>query len=345
MHISSLRLQNFRSYIDREFTFDPSVTIISGPNGSGKTNILEAIHVVSTGKSFRDGDDELTRYDQPWWKLQGGFDTGQREVRYQDGVKSLIIEDGEHKRFSKSHRIPVVLFEPDDLYLIHGSPGARRKYIDAVITAVTPGYATTLRRYERALAQRNRLLKSPRAVDEDELFVWDIMLAEQAELIVTRRKDLVSRWSAELSTSYSTIADTSSVVTARYHTVISGDHYKQSILNHLKAASTHDRLTGSTSVGPHRDDIEFFLDGKSCVSSASRGEIRSLVLSLKRSEIHSLVRYYDTKPLLLMDDVLSELDNNRQRNILGIGEGYQTILTTTHQHPEINSLHLDLGSS
>lgn len=340
MHISSLRLQNFRSYTDREFTFDPSVTIISGPNGSGKTNILEAIHVVSTGKSFRDGDDELTRYDQPWWKLQGSFDAGQREVRYQDGVKSLIIEDGEHKRFSKSHRIPVVLFEPDDLYLIHGSPGARRKYIDAVIAAVTPGYATTLRRYERALAQRNRLLKSPRAVDEDELFVWDIMLAEQAELIIERRHQTIRDWNKTLSNIYATISDANTEITASYHSSISATHYKQSLLNHLRSSAEHDRMIGSTSSGPHRDDIEFYRDHKSFIATASRGEIRTLLLSLKYNEADNLRNCFSAQPIILLDDVFSELDSKRQQQIITSFEQHQIIISATHSLPGCTTITL-----
>lgn len=328
MYISELQLRQFRNYRDTTYTLQPDVTVIVGPNGSGKTNILEALYVVATGKSFRDSDEHLAKHGEHEWKVTATVDDASREVRYQRGEKSITINDRSHKRMGRTTALPVVLFEPDHLMLIHGSPSGRRKYLDQFIMQYTPGYAATLRRYERVVAQRNRLLKRPQ-LDQDELFVWDVSLVELAQKITTQRLQCLNRWNETLTAEYQRIAQRPETIQVAY-SIRESDQYAHTILQQLKAAFHHDQLTGSTSVGPHRDDYTFYLDKRDMATVASRGEIRTLLLSLKYIEADLLLAVYGATPLLLFDDVFSELDEHRQQQLLTTHKDNQIIITTTH---------------
>lgn len=336
MTLSRLHLRQFRSYDDQEFVFMPGTTIITGENGSGKTNIIEAIYVLTHGKSFRDGDEDLMRYDTDWWQVQGDFNGTLRELRYQMKVKQFWYEGERRGRFVAAHRLPVVLFEPDDLMMIHGSPSKRRHYLDHLLSQVIPSYGASLRRYERALAQRNRLLKQS-YVDKDSLFVWDITLAEEAEYIALRRDECIEGLNASLSAHYSAIAGNEAKLLLYTVSTTSRTNYKQSLIHDLERRLDRDRATGFTSVGPHRDDIEFYLDGKNMVTNSSRGEVRTLVLAMKRYEIDQLRAATQTAPLFLLDDVFSELDQNRQRQLAMSFYNGQMIITTTHLSAEVPS--------
>ncbi len=326
MFLSSIHLRQYRSYTDAVFEFTPSVTMVTGANGAGKTNLLEAVYVLLTGSSFRDGDSDLLQHGATWWTLDGVVDGIEREVRY-DGAKSYRIGETWYKRLPKQFTMPVVLFEPDDLQLIHGSPRARRKYLDEWIMQTDRQYKSLIARYERIVAQRNKLLKSPR-YDEDQLFIWDMQLAETATIIMQARRQVIDIWNNHLAEYYSAIAQTDTDITIQYHSKTPAENYYQHIIQQLHYYHERDRLIGSTSVGPHRDDYEFFIGGSSFITNASRGEVRSLLLSLKQLQRTQLEIIYHTAPLLLMDDVLSELDESRQKQLMAINDG-QRILTST----------------
>lgn len=329
--VSHIELHNFRSYQSAVFAMSPRTTVVVGPNGSGKTNLLEAIYIMCRGTSFRDADTHLTKHGYDWWKISGDTVSGHREVRHHHDQTSFIINNKASRRLSPSGKLPTVLFEPDDLLLIHGSPSKRRQYIDQLIAATTPGYKSTVRRYERIVSQRNSLLKSHDRRDEDKIFVWDILLAEEAATIVAARRRTIDHWNDALSSLYSHIAGTPSLVRSAYHSGISATTtYKQALLTGLKHHYDRDYATGMTSLGPHRDDFEFFLDDVPFVTTASRGEIRSLVLALKADELAQLRQYHSVAPLLLLDDVFSELDATRQDNLLALAGESQTVITTTH---------------
>lgn len=328
MYLSQIQLQQFRSHHHAVFDFDPAVTVIVGPNGSGKTNILEAVYVVAAGKSFRDSDNELTRYGDDWWKLVATIDGGVREARYQNDKKSFIVHDKTISRLSGRSRMPVVLFEPDDLYMMHASPSSRRKYIDRFLSQTTVGYSTSLHRYERIVAQRNKFLKQSPHNDEDSVFVWDILLADEAEKIIRHRREVVQKWNQQLSGYYSNLASDSTVIEVEY-TGVSSDNIKQQIVHLLKQRHNQDFITGITSVGPHRDDIVFSINHKPVATNASRGEVRSLVLALKKYETDVMAGHYETPPIVLLDDVFSELDISRQEELLKYFAGMQAIITTT----------------
>ncbi len=332
MILKRLSLSNFRSYSEREFEFDPGVTVITGPNGVGKTNILEAIYVLMQGKSFRDSDDLLMRYEQEWWKVVGDLDGAPREMRYQIGIsqtKQLVVGD-KKTRFTYRQQVPLVMFEPDDLLMIHGSPGARRKHLDNILQLIEPDYRRILIRYERALLQRNNILKRrPQLHDAaDAVFAWDIVLAEYGAAIMTRRASLVEAITANLTGYYRSISGGQEKIEMVYRPTVEPNSH--SLAAQLSRKLEHDIMRGSTSVGPHRDDTEYYIDGKTAKNTASRGEVRSLVLALKLFELEHIGSHRGDTPLFLLDDVFSELDVERQSQVLEATKNTQIIITTTH---------------
>ena len=333
MILREIALHNFRSYEQAQYSFADRVTIISGPNGSGKTNILEAIYTLCAGKSFRDGDGDLTRFDAPWWRVEGMVDDTKRDVRFdptRQPSKQLVVDDVKKSRFTYKEQLPVVLFEPEDLRLIDGSPTRRRDFLDRILVQLSPNYRRHLRAYERSLTQRNNLLKQSHHRDiEDTLFVWDVALAEHGAQLIDERRMLVEQINGALSDLYSRIAGNEFTVEMKYQTPIGKKDTMSSLLAHLKRASQSDRMRGYTSVGPHRDDLTMSINGKDAARSASRGEVRSIVLSLKLIEAKFYEARYETTPLLLFDDVFSELDETRRMRLLEAQNGMQLILTTT----------------
>ncbi len=331
MYISRLHLHQFRSHEDTLFEFDPTVTAITGPNGSGKTNILEAIYTLLMGKSFRDGDDDLITYEQDWYRIESDIEGVNRELRYQPSNKGkqLIIDGTSKGRFTYRQQLPVVLFEPDDLLMIHGSPGQRRKYIDELLQKLSLPYRQLLARYERVLTQRNNLLKKRHSLNElkDNLFVWDVSLAELGSKIITMRLDIIEQINSLASEIYSEVAGKKQNLALTYIY----PHQQQTESQIVSALACHlddDLRRGFTTVGPHRHDIEFELESQSAKHTASRGEVRTILLSLKQIEIGLLKRTYGDAPILLLDDVFSELDPQRQSNLFLL-DSIQTIMTTT----------------
>lgn len=345
MQITELRLKQFRSYQDARFRFDPSITLITGKNGVGKTNLLEAIYVLMQGTSFRAGDGDLIEADKEWWRLDAVFTDNERQVRYQPShtpAKQLIVHETT-KRFTYRDRLPLVLFEPTDLQLIHGSPTRRRDTLDTMLSALSQPYKVALGRYDRALKQRNNILKKQPLNLEDVLFSWDILLSEYGTVIREARYKLVDDINTMLEGYYSEVAGKNYTVRAEYRSELqretSGSQYIAAL--HRKLAL--DRLRSTTSIGPHRDDIDFILEDANAKHTASRGEVRTILLALKTSYAHLLERTYGEKPVVLLDDVFSELDTDRQTNLLSLLRDHQTIITDTKTVPGLTSAHIELG--
>jgi DNA replication and repair protein RecF len=337
MTLSEITLHQFRSHHEARFVFDPKVTFICGPNGSGKTNILEAIYILFNGKSFRDSDEELIEFKYDWWRVEGRLDGVTRDVRYQPSLqrsKQLRIDDVSKGRFTYRQQLPVVLFEPDDLMMIHGSPSARRRYIDDCVSAVLPTYRHTLTKYDRSLLQRNNLLKNKtlsHAARKDSLFVWDVSLSELGSDIVTRRLEMIEKINSGLSNIYSQIAGKKQTLTLAYESKGSLPPSSSNLLKQLHHNLPHDVMRGMTTTGPHRDDIDFVLNGVSAKHTASRGEVRSIILSLKVAFARLMEEQYDTAPVVLLDDVFSELDSMRKSKLISMIDNYQCIITDTEQ--------------
>lgn len=337
MGFASLALHNFRSYSRYAVELSPVVNIVIGPNGSGKTNLLEALFVLSTGSSFRAADRDLVAHGSDWFRLEGVWDDQRRILTYRPPTGVAVAEkqftlDGDKKvRLSHSQRIPLVLFEPDHLRLLTDSPSARRTYMDGLLASLQPGFSWQKHQFERVLLQRNNLLKRnmPPSQLDDSLFVWDIKFAELAKVLVECRMGAIDEFNKRLSHVYSSIAHKESDVKIEYISSVSTADYQAQALRLLKSRRHEDVSRGFTTVGPQRDDFRLWLDGAPAEASASRGETRSLVLTLKVIELEMLSDQNEHQPILLLDDVFSELDTQRRRALSEIAKSCQTLITTT----------------
>lgn len=349
MPVQKVTVNNVRSYELFSVDIHPQTTLILGNNGTGKTTLLEAIYITHRGTSFRGRDRDI---------IPHGASRAEIKVELEDGhtrrlslshepddkiAKEFIIADAKSARISPQNRLPVVLFEPDELRLLTSSPQRRRDFIDGIIARLSPTYATVLSRFQRTLLQRNELLKQFETMSsgawESHLFAWDVKLAELSGTIIKARRNFIAHSNDHLSPIYSKLAGATHAITARYisSNEANDESLQQSILHKLESSRQSDALRGFTSVGPHRDDIELLLDGHPASETASRGEMRSIMLAFKLLEVELQEHHSGKKPLLLLDDVFSELDLSHEQALVKILKEYQTIITATDLRDELTS--------
>jgi DNA replication and repair protein RecF len=329
--ITDLRLQNFRIYEDSTFELGKGVNIIVGPNGSGKTSLLEAVQIVCSGKSYRGSDQDLTMHEKEWSRIDGHSEKEARVIKYQLSesgyIKDYEIGSDKLKRLMHPRRIPVVIFEPTHLQLLTGSPQKRRDFLDDIIEQADAGYEKIRRDYKRILAQRNTLLKG--SPTEQQLFIWDIRLSELGAHINKARNSFIKEHSTALQKLYERISTKKDMFHIEISQTVLGDDYSGSMLKALKNNIHKDTLRGFTHVGPHRDDVVPFLRGHELSKAGSRGEVRTALLALKLLELQAIEKSLGVKPILLLDDVFSELDGSRRRSLTDYLQDHQTFITTT----------------
>jgi DNA replication and repair protein RecF len=332
--ITDLRLQHFRSYTDASFDVGEGVNIIVGPNASGKTNLLEAVLVLAQGASYRAKDADLVQFEASWARLDADTPHGSRTVKLQAAgqarvVKSFEIDGQTLTRLTAQRTVPVVLFEPNHLLLLSGSPDLRRTFLDDLLEQTLPGFGATRRHYKRVLAHRNALLKrAPRDVRE-QLFVWNLRLSELGGKIARERHLLTNRFAERMSELYGGLSGSANTISLSYQAQFVTEEYETALLRKLETSTELDLHRGFTAHGPHRDDLVVSIDGHTAQESASRGETRSLVLALKMLELQLLEEARETRPLLLLDDVFSELDGRRRQALTSFVADHQTFITTT----------------
>lgn len=339
MIVEEIRVRGLRPYEMFSAKFSDKLTIITGKNGTGKTTLLEALYYMAQGTSFRGRDRDMISHDSTRTDiLLIDREKIERRASLQltsdDKIKkAFLINSKTSLRMLSTHKQPVVLFEPDELRLISSSPDRRRKFFDSFLARLYPEYSMVINRYQRVLAQRNELLKQRENIAGDswnnQIFVWDIKLADLATTIVNMRREFVIISNSKLSQIYSKLANTTHHIALSYISNISSDNYKQSLLNHLSKTHLQDSYRGYTSTGPHRDDFIIQLDGHNASETASRGEMRTIMLAYKLLEVKLQQEIYDSPPLILMDDVFSELDISRENQLTTSLRDYQTIVTTT----------------
>lgn len=331
--ISDIRLQNYRSYADESFEFDPGVNIIVGPNASGKTNLLEAILVSCLNASYRVRDADLIMFDSDWARLDAHTDKDLRITKLKRAAetvkKELFINQQPVKRMTLQKTVPVVLFEPNHLLLLTGAPDLRRDYTDNLLGQLIVGFDTIRRHYRRALAQRNSLLKAGGSA-RSQLFAWNIRLSQIGGQIARERLVLIDKMNEHASGLYQLLSgDKSSEVEFVYRSHCPAEQYESELLHKLEAGVETDLQRGFTAYGPHRDDIQVKLNGHLMQDTASRGETRSLLLIMKMLELKLIEEQRAQKPILLLDDVFSELDGARRRALTEALKDHQTFITTT----------------
>lgn len=337
MIIKTLSVENIRTHKLFRHDLSPNVTLITGRNGSGKTTLLEAVMVALGGKSFKGSDRELLMSGGEWWRIDVELDEQVRVVKFNPVTptkrKQFIIDDKTTARLPAASVYPIVLFEPEDLRLLNGSPSRRRQFIDKFAAQVNPGYSRIVHRYERALLQRNKLLKMGGAPTS--LFAWNVSLSEYGAQIIDARVRLIEQLNAGLQTTYDTIALSKDVVSVHYsHTLI--DNTQQKLLRELEQQYDRDKILGSTSVGPHRHDVLFSFNNAPAIQVASRGEVRTVVLALKFLEVDIIQQLVGQPPVVLLDDVFSELDETRQTQLATKFKNHQIIMTSASASATLN---------
>lgn len=344
MIIQKLTVTHVRSHENKAIILSPRVSVITGNNGVGKTTLLEAIYIALRGTSFKGSDNDILGHAAPWYRIELNLDDEtSRTVTFDPsrttGKKKFIIDDKTSARIPVKSKYPIVLFEPEDLRLLHGSPSRRRLFIDTFITQADPAYGTLLRKYERIIKQRNTLLKRETLTRED-LFPWNIALSEYGAKIIEYRVRAVSRINDVLRQSYLDIAHTDDLVTVDYSHPTA--YTSQDILQQLESAFAYDTAVKHTSVGPHRHDILFYFNNFPALSVASRGEVRTILLALKRIEAEIITEITGKKPIILLDDVFSELDKERQEYIINYFKDNQVIISSATHLSGADFLHIEL---
>ncbi len=335
MPLQTIQLENFRSYERRVFALDPGITLVVGPNASGKTNLLEGVYVLATTRSFRAKDVDLVRHEQDYFRLVGQTDEMELSLGFgqqESGARVKRVMHDSVKRSLVAHigALSAVLFEPNDLSLLVGPPDGRRRYLDTILCQTDPAYMTALTTYRRVLKQRNSLLdRFATDAIKDQIFAWDVKLASTAGTIVEARKELITYLNNLIPDLYGRIAGTEQSFRLRYEPSVDGVDYGSSFLEALDTNLFRDLAAGFTTVGPHREDFSVKFKDSRMSTLASRGEVRTAVLALKLAEILYMEQQTGRKPILLLDDVFSELDKSRRTLLLTQLVGYQTIITTT----------------
>ncbi len=344
MRLLSLRYQNFRNLT--EVSLQPSVhaTVAVGENGQGKTNLLEGLYFLATLKPLRASKlAELLRFGSEDARVSGRFIIGgaEREISVDIRAKSrTAMVDGKKAASLESYfgGVSVVAFTPDDLAVVKGSPEGRRQFLDRTVFNRAPAYLTESREYARALKNRNRLLKEGAAASH--LFAWDEALALAAARLWVRRRALLHELTPRATEAFARIGRTEGAATFTYDIAeLSQEQFETStpaqfaelLLAALRQRLPRDLERGFTSVGPHVDDVDIQLQGVAARHFASQGQARALVLAWKIAEIENLSTVNGFLPLLLLDDVSSELDPERNAFLMGYlaASGAQTLLTTT----------------
>jgi DNA replication and repair protein RecF len=331
-HITSVRLQNIRTHKNHQINLSPEVTVITGANGSGKTSIIEALYIAFQGSSFKGGDGDVLRRGESWYRIDVLFDDASKRIVKFDsaketGRKMFEVSEKNHYRLPYSQKHPVVLFEPDDLRLLNGSPARRRQFLDRIITQLDPEYGLSLRRYERALKQRNTLLKA--SGSHDDLFAWNVSLSKYGAYIISKRMAFVDEIQKKIGLTYQNISHADDMVSVSYSHLYKGA-VEQKLLSELDRYTDKDKLLGFTSTGPHRHDVLFDFNSSPATDVASRGEIRTIILALKFIEVAIIETIAGKKPLILLDDVFSELDKTRQSALIHQFTAHQTVVASVN---------------
>ena len=331
--IKGIKLTNFRCHTDFALEFQPDTTLILGPNGYGKTSVLEAIYLLIQGKSFRAPDKEILKYETAFYRAELDYENGEKvAVDYADNKRRFTVEDRKTANLPSKMRHPVVLFEPKDLNLISLSGTERRKYFDRFFSQLSHEYATALSRYDKALTQRNKLLKDEYA-SPDQLFPWNVMLARNGLFLTRNRKALVEKINAKLNQVYYSIAENDDTIRLCYSTDVSleSEDNESIFLAELEKNYEKDRIVGYTTFGSHRERIDFIFNEVEADGSASRGETRSVILALKFIEAKLLEAILHEKPLILLDDVFSELDTTRRQALVNNFKDHQVVITSVEK--------------
>ena len=331
MYIKKLKLENFRNYEKQEIEFDKNVNIIYGDNAQGKTNIIESIFVCSLGKSFRTNKDkELINKDKEYSRVEMISFKEDREVKINFEIynkKSFSVNGIKVKKTSdvlgKNY---VVLFTPEDINILRNEPSKRRRFLNIIISQLRPMYVHLLNQYNKTIEQRNIYLKQIKYERKDvkNLDIWDEQIAKLGIKIYNYRKEFIEKINEKIIDIHFKITEDNEKINIKYITNI-GENY----LENLKKNRKKDIEKGYTSIGIHRDDLEIFINENDVSVYGSQGQKRTTIISLKLAEANVIYDEIGQRPIILLDDFMSELDKKRIQGLFENIKDNQVIITCT----------------
>ncbi len=349
MWLKQIALTNFRSYRKQSFEFSESSTLVVGNNATGKTNLLEAVWILATGKSFRShADTEMIRYGKEIARVVGDVEQNSGEKEELEAIltvgkvaeqkvprKRYLVNQLGKRRMDYVGKLTGVLFRPEDMELLIGSPAKRREYLDSVLEQVDSEYRRSLLSYKKGLRQRNKLLERIREgeANKAQLMFWDQLLIKTGEVLARKRTEMIEFFNGAFKRE-------------RISQIIGGlvMEYDRSVISEGRLAqyNREEIASGMTLVGPHRDDFKITSStsrkssksriGRNLSVYGSRGEQRLAVLAVKLAELSFVTSKVGEKPVLLLDDIFSELDHGHRQDVLEVVGQQQTIMTVTDWH-------------
>ncbi len=360
MKITSLELKNFRNYDYLKINFNENVNLILGNNAQGKTNLIEAIYITSMGKSFRTNkDSDMILFGNDFAKVnihaeKSYIDTDIDITIKNDSKKSIKKDGNQIKKISELlENILIVIFSPEDLKIVKDEPEKRRKFIDRELCQINPMYYDNLNNYKKVLLQRNSYLKEEK-IDNNILDLWDVQLSKYGAKVIKIREKFIKKISDISGGIHNNITNEKEILEIKYNSNINIKkdllEQEQFIYETLKSSYKNDLKMRTTTRGPHKDDILFFVNEINMRNFGSQGQQRTTALSLKLAEISLIKEETGEDAILLLDDVMSELDIERQKYLIKSLKNIQLFITTTDidenlkkSFPNANILYINNG--
>ncbi len=333
MYIRELALQNFRNYKHLNLVLHPGINVFVGDNAQGKTNVLESIYLCATARSHRSNQEkEVIKWDEAEAHvrivIQKKFVKDQIDFHIDNKGKGVAINKLPIKKLGDLLGVlHVVMFSPEDLQMIKKGPGERRRFIDIELCQLDRLYYYNLQQYHKVLKQRNNLLKKFHHTSDAEnmLSVWDLQIIEYGTNVIKKRNEFIEKLSTRAQAIHLNISGGHEDLEIAYTPNVQIEVYADKLLKQRDG----DVFRGSTSVGPHRDDLVFLINGMNVRTYGSQGQQRTVILSIKLAQLQMIQEILGEQPVLLLDDVLSELDYHRQQFLFTHTQNIQTLITST----------------
>ena len=340
MIVKNIKLTNYRSYINTDFTFTKGLNIILGNNAVGKTNLVEAIYYCCIGKSFRTSKEkDVINFDKDnaniFISILKRFGNSNIEINFDKNKKKVVkINKIPIKRIGElMGELNVVFFSPNELKLIREAPEDRRKFLDIDISQVSKNYFYLLNRYEKILMYRNKLLKDTKDINvlKDNIFIWDEQLSNIGSKIILSRIKFINKLTPYAKLAHNYLTDNNESLELEYIGIKGEDTkvIKEKFLNELQKNIEKDFNLGYTTIGPHRDDLSVKINNIDVRNFGSQGQQRTAAISLKLAELEIFKDESGEMPILILDDVFSEIDDKRKNKLINFSKKTQTIITAT----------------
>ena len=340
MRVTEIAVSNYRNLTKQKVALGDQLNIFTGDNAQGKTNLVESVYLCCIGKSPRTDRDK----DMICWELDKAFVRVKYQCRYGYGEISVTLANGAKKQIAVNS-VPIakigelmgylncIYFSPKEIEIISRSPAERRRFLDIDLCQTDKNYFYSLQRFNKALQQRNNLLKQAKNLEEvkDTVFVWDKQLAQEGARVIAKRRSFCDKLKIYAKQSHATLTDGKEQLQMEYVTQIKGEsvaEIEQNYLSQLQGHLERDFQLRHTSVGCQRDDIALTVNGTDVRTFGSQGQLRTTALALKLAELQIFKNIVGEYPVLILDDVLSELDIDRQRRLLNFDSDLQILLTT-----------------